>query len=531
LPVRVAEGGWWQSKIVQAACFALRFAVDPADNHAAICTATLGPGATPLGDALGALARHGRIETPELTALQGLWPDSLATPVDRLVHQVIQVAGLRDWCDWLDDPAQMRADLLRFEAEAAAFMDAHRDMREASGFYGQSANVFLGWLENKVGLKGEDLRPNPAGAEADGIEIVTWHASKGREWPVVVVCGLDHKLDPRAGTFSTKFPGFDDLDRVIEDATLAYAPDFAAPEATARFLDGLYPECEETARRLLYVALTRARDRLIIEWPQDDDKVEPPLPITARRLLNDVCGIKLQGNQITVGSAHFPSRMTICDKEIPASFDTEGTVCLASNDREPRFAIEKRAVTAVVSVVSPSQAVATARPLPRQIETRAISAGVRLTGSDLAQATDKGTAVHEALRILLCRPDLRHRVGQHCRIAEAEIELLAQQAQALRQTLTELGYSRLHIEQPIEIELADGGRQSIIVDLIAEGAHGFMIVDHKSGPVADHVARFESYWPQLAAYINTVGDRGSKPVNGAAVFWTETGELTLGIGI
>lgn len=61
-------------------------------------------------------------------------------------------------------------------------------------------------------------------------------------------------------------------------------------------------------------------------------------------------------------------------------------------------------------------------------------------------------------------------MGQHCRIAEAEVELLAQQAQALRQTLTELGYSRLHIEQPIEIELADGGRQSIIVDLIAEGS-------------------------------------------------------------
>jgi len=187
---------------------------DPADNHAAICTATLGPGATPLGDALGALARDGRIETPELMALQGLWPDSLATPVDRLVHRVIQVAGLRDWCDRLDDPAQMRADLLRFEAEAAAFLDAHRDMREASGFYGQSANVFLGWLENKVGLKGEDLRPNPAGAEADGIEILTWHASKGREWPVVVVCGLDHcqtafKRDPRSASKRDPLFGYD----------------------------------------------------------------------------------------------------------------------------------------------------------------------------------------------------------------------------------------------------------------------------------------------------------------------------------
>jgi ATP-dependent helicase/nuclease subunit A len=528
LPVRVAEGGWWQSKIVQAACFALRFAVDPADNHAAICTATLGPGATPLTEALGALARKGRIDTPELAALQGLWPDSLATPVDRLVHQVIQVVGLRDWCDRLDDPAQMRADLLRFEAEAAAFMEAHRDMREASGFYGQSANVFLGWLENKVGLKGEDLRPNPAGAEADGIEIVTWHASKGREWPVVVVCGLDHKLDPRAGTFSTKFPGFDDLDHVIEEATLAYAPDFAAPEATARFLHELYPESEETARRLLYVALTRARDRLIIEWPQDDDKVEPPLPITARRLLNDVCGIKLQGNQITVGSANFPSRMTVCDKEMPASFDTEGTVWLASNDREPRFAIEKRAVTTLFAVVSPSQAVATARLLPRQIETRAIAAGVRLSGSDLAQATDKGTAVHEALRILLCRPDLRGRVSQHCRVSDAEVELLAQQAQSLRQTLADLGYTRLHIEQPIDIALSDGGRQSIILDLIAEGPHGFMIVDHKSGAVADHAQRFESYWPQLAAYIDAVGAKGAKAVDGAAIFWTETGELTIG---
>lgn len=154
LPVRVAEGGWWQSKIVQAACFALRFAVDPPDNHVTICTATLGPGATPLGDALGALARDGPIETPKLMALQGLWPDSLATPADRLVHRVIQVSGLRDWCDRLDDPAQMRADLLRFEAEAAAFLDAHRDMREASGFHGQSTNVFLGWLENKVGLNG-----------------------------------------------------------------------------------------------------------------------------------------------------------------------------------------------------------------------------------------------------------------------------------------------------------------------------------------------------------------------------------------
>jgi superfamily I DNA/RNA helicase len=181
------------------------------------------------------LARDGRIVTAQLAALDALWPEALAMPVDHLVHRVIAAGGLRGWCDRLDDPAQMRADLLRFEAEASAFLDAHRDMREASGFYGQGANVFLGWLESRIGLKGEDKRPNPAGLEADGVEIITWHASKGREWPVVVVCGLDQKLDPRSGVFSTIFPGFDDLDHVVEAAQLTYAPGFAAPEATERF--------------------------------------------------------------------------------------------------------------------------------------------------------------------------------------------------------------------------------------------------------------------------------------------------------
>ena len=278
------------------------------------------------------------------------------------------------------------------------------------------------------------------------------------------------------------------------------------------------------------MALTRARDRLIIEWPQDDGKLDPPLPITGRRLLNDVCGIRFQGNQISVGNEDFPARMTICSKELPASFEAENKVHLDASDRELRFALERRPIDAMTSVVSPSQAIATSRPLPSHIETRVIAPGVKLAGPDLLQATDKGTAIHEALRILLCRPDLRHRVQAHCRILDAEVEFLSQQADALRQALADLGYPRLHVEQPIEVPLSDGGSQSIILDLIAESPNGFMIIDHKSGAVTDHALRFERYWPQLAAYIDAVGTKGAKAVDGAAIFWTETGELTIGRG-
>ncbi len=527
LPVRVAESGWWESKVVQAAAFALRHAVDPDDTHAALCLATLGPAAIPLDTALKALTNGERLVSPDLAALAQLWPESLAMPVDRLTHAAIRAAGLREWCDRLDDPAQMRADLLRFEAEASAFIDAHRDMREASGFYGQSAKVFLGWLENKISLKDEDKRPNPSGAEADGIEIVTWHGSKGREWPVVVVAGLDQKLDPRANVFSTQFPDFDDLDHVIERATLSYAPDFAAPEATERFLDPLRPEAEETARRLLYVALTRARERLVIEWPRHDDVKEMPFPITARRLLDEQAQFRIAENRVEIGAQTFPARRVVCHKDLPGSFDTAAEPINIGSVREPRFSIIPREAPVQIAVVSPSQVVITQRPLPATLENRAICAGVQLTSPDLTHPAARGTAIHEALRILLQRPDLKHHVSAHCRLDEQDVDALAIQADALRRTLAEIGYGTLHVEQPLEVPLSDGGTQPAIIDLIAEGPDGYLIVDHKSGAVPDHADRLAGYWPQVAAYVDAVEAVASLPVRAAAIFWTDTGELTV----
>jgi ATP-dependent exoDNAse (exonuclease V) beta subunit len=527
LPVRVADGGWWQSRIVQAASFALRCAVDPDDTHTALCVATLGPSAVPLDEALKAVAAGEAINAPDLAALGQLWPESLAMPVDVLVHQVIRASGLRQWCDQLDDPAQMRADLLRFEAEAAAFIDAHRDMREASGFYGQSAHVFLGWLESRMTIKGEDKRPNPSGAEADGIEIVTWHGSKGREWPVVVVACLDQKHDPRGGSFSTFFPGFDDLDRVIEGATLAYAPAFAAPETTERFLARLRPEAGETTRRLLYVALTRARNRLIVEWPQHDEADEPPLPITARRLMDELGGLCLDANAVNLGGQSFSAKVHALPAALPPCFEEEEAAVAYAGRREPRFAVMERPVEPAVAIISPSKALETSRPMPAGLITTQVGAGWRVEGEELSLATDKGTAIHEAMRILLQRPDLTHRVAAHCRLSEADVAALAEQASGLAKKLAEMGYPELHVEQPLEITLSDGGALSAIIDLIAEGPDGYLIVDHKSGAVDDHAKRLATYWPQLAAYADAVEAVGDKSVAGAAIFWTDTGELTL----
>lgn len=80
---------------------------------------------------------------------------------------------------------------------------------------------FTGWLTSA--LRGEDR------SGGDAVEIVTFHAAKGLEWSVVHVAGLEE----------------------------GFVPIHHAKES---------PNDLEEERRLLYVALTRARDELICSW-------------------------------------------------------------------------------------------------------------------------------------------------------------------------------------------------------------------------------------------------------------------------
>jgi DNA helicase-2/ATP-dependent DNA helicase PcrA len=68
-----------------------------------------------------------------------------------------------------------------------------------------------------------------AGGDPQGVTLMTVHTAKGLEWPVVAVAGLEDGLFP--------------LSRALET-----------------------PEGAEEERRLAYVAVTRARDRLLLTW-------------------------------------------------------------------------------------------------------------------------------------------------------------------------------------------------------------------------------------------------------------------------
>lgn len=535
VPVRVAGVDWWASPMVAAARFALQVADDPEDRHAALCFATLGPPALPLEEALKQMLAGGALDHPALDRLRALSATTQGHTVRALLGAAIAAAGLREWADLQEDPAQARADLLRLEAEAEGFQAAHRDMRAAAGFHGFGVKVFLGWMDSRRDERGFDQRPNPTGNVADGVEVVTWHGAKGREWPVVAVVGLDHDFGPRAGGWRAVCADYGDLDGMLERTHLAFTPKFHAGDVNERFLAAEAPQAEDTARRLLYVALTRARDVLVLEWPetfaQKAEAGEKP-PFSGSALLA-ACGMRVEPGKIRLGQASFPARTSFCGKEMPPEFAGAG----APGGRAPGLARLGRRAIAVrpmrpdggPALLMPSGLEVPLSAPPAALVTEGIAPPLPLQPEAFASATDRGTALHDLLRIFLLRPDLGARAGARSGLDEATCAILARQAEALRTWLAARGYGTLMAEVPVDVALPTGARIRATLDLVAQGRAGLALIDHKSDAVSDCEARFVHHWPQVSAYAAALRAMGfaHEPIL-AGIYWLGRGAVTFG---
>jgi DNA helicase II / ATP-dependent DNA helicase PcrA len=99
------------------------------------------------------------------------------------------------------------------------------------------------------------------GDAGDVVTLMTLHGAKGLEWRCVFLCGMEEGLLPHSGR------GFDD----------------AGPEPHA---DGAMNLEEE--RRLCYVGLTRARERLVLTRAAERTRRGKAIPRTPSRFLDDI---------------------------------------------------------------------------------------------------------------------------------------------------------------------------------------------------------------------------------------------------
>ena len=171
-------------------------------------------------------------------------------PVYRLLWEIYDRTGALGLYGALPNGAQRQSNLLAFFERARAF--------ESQGYRGLFAFVRLlrGMQET-----GEDFQTVGAETTGGAVRILSIHKSKGLEFPVVIVAGCAsqfNEIDLREPVLVDKELGFGskcrDLERGIQYDTMER---IAVAVQQRR-------EMVSEELRVLYVALTRAREKLII---------------------------------------------------------------------------------------------------------------------------------------------------------------------------------------------------------------------------------------------------------------------------
>jgi ATP-dependent exoDNAse (exonuclease V) beta subunit len=149
----------------------------------------------------------------------------------------------------------------------------HRNLKAFQNLTRDLMSLGVGHLkalvQNLRTLREEEARipcPDAVDDKADAVSILTVHGAKGLEWPIVAVCDLKAGPARQASLYLSN----DDGDLLLKEGDLSASGLKTPLIKTEAFTDKENREREEgleESKRLLYVALTRARDRLILPLP------------------------------------------------------------------------------------------------------------------------------------------------------------------------------------------------------------------------------------------------------------------------
>ena len=171
---------------------------------------------------------------------------------------------------WWDEPSELLLRLIddryamALPAHGRRARDTWRRLRyvvdQARAFAetgGGDLRAYLEWTRLQ-GIDGsrahEPMLPEP---DDDAVQIMTIHGSKGLEFPITIVSGMTTAAGRRSSAGEVVWGGHGELPQVRANSSVRTARFDQAKELDAE-MDG--PERD----RLLYVAMTRARDHLVV---------------------------------------------------------------------------------------------------------------------------------------------------------------------------------------------------------------------------------------------------------------------------
>ncbi len=377
---------------------------------------------------------------------------------------------------------------------------------------------FVRWLRETSQLTPEESE-SPLSEEGDDfVRLMTIHKAKGLEFPITILADLSRYRSRKDELVVDRIRnrmdfGFGSNDDVF--GTDGYE--------NAKTLEGERREAEIT--RLLYVAMTRARDLVVIPWVDAGDKVKKPglLPRFAPILsLDSSAVVRIDASDLDPGQAtQAPGRLRAADILAPAD--------AGSDARDARDAWRETTDHLLEGAHRP-------------IEISTPSAGdydPSLSGPthddparpDLAFGGPAfGTLVHDAFESILlseATPELVERATA----ALASGSGLPGDAAAAATGLVTRGLetdvmqraasaTRCWKEVPVVTEVDDGLLEGTI-DLLFEDGDGLVIVDYKTNiPGEGGVAALtEHYTPQMRDYAAAVKRSTGRSVTRAVLLF------------
>ncbi len=478
-----------------------------------------------------------RAEAADLCAAETIW----------LVVESLDLLAL---CSAMDDGARRRANLLALVELAEGF--------ESTGYHGLHRLVL--WLRALAG-KGEE--PAVGTGLVSAVQIVSIHRSKGLEYPVVFLCDAARRfnMQERQGPVLIHpelglGPWVTDLEKRVRYPSLA------------RLAIAKRQEREDLSEemRLLYVALTRAKERLYVvaSYKDPGKAIEKAMPIASPPIAPESlmrCGSYadwLIPACLADGERHFSLR--ICSDggdALPAPETAASVPASEAAAAELRRRLAFRYPHAA-AVELPSKLTATElkgryeRDADAQPLVRAGSGSFRLpvlgAGERGLTAAERGVATHLVLQYMDfakagSRAGIRAEVE---RLFEARF-LSRREADAVNVSAVErlfrspLGKRMLAAESPLRefrfsllldaARLYPGaeGEELLlqgVVDCCLEEEDGLVIIDYKTDRVRTEeqiAARAELYRGQLLAYAEALTRILSRPVKEGVLFFLHPG--------
>ncbi|MGQ5490716.1 UvrD-helicase domain-containing protein [Thauera sp. ZXT1-4] len=404
---------------------------------------------------------------------------------------------------WTTDPDLVRTRLANLEA-LIQLAEQYEGLCR-SGQHAATISGLILWL-GEIADKQQDMLAEPA---IDAVKVMTHHAAKGLEWPVVVLTDLAKDVQDRLWSISAQSGADFDAQDPLSDRFIRYWPwpfglqrkiAVADEIALTPIAEGFRKAAIEENKRLLYVSMTRARDLLVLarssrkltgEWL---DCIDAPWLFgeeggDAVTLPSGDC---LPVERWALDPMEAPERSERGASEPMYWFDGSGDVA----HRLPLSFNPSSALKAAATVLEKCKV------------------GERIPVASGADMSVLGTAVHACIAASFTDQHQTLSVREvEDVLAGFEVQAYLDPAAVLRQinALHDWAASRWpnakpHAEIAVQSVLPSGQVLNGRIDLLLETDEGWVLIDHKSSQLAaDHWDQLASeYGSQLMAYADAV---------------------------